>query len=114
VRVWVYQTNHKFQIYAGPIYDQKDTTIGANRVVVPHAFYKMVTDTDAKQTLAFVFPHVETSTGKLADYQVTPRYVETATGITFNIPDDKMQINAIWGTNLKAFMNSKSAGCSIN
>lgn len=112
VRDWAFLTKHTLQVYAGPIYDPaKDKTIGADKVVVPHAFYKIVIDTQTKQTLAFIFPHEPTSTGKLVDYQVTVSAVEKATGVTFNVPNDKNKITTIWKVDLKAFQVDKQRSC---
>lgn len=112
VRAWAFGKGHTMLVYAGPIYDiKKDKTIGPNKVDIPSAFYKIVVDTQTKEHLAFIFPHQATSTGKIADYQVTVLEVEKETGIKFNIPGDKGATIKIWPANPNALAKDKAAVC---
>ena len=86
VRAWAYEREHKMLVYVGPIYSMGNAVIGGNRVIVPHAFYKIVVDLQTKETLAFVFPHHIPKYSKLEDYQVTVSDIEKSTGIRFPVP----------------------------
>lgn len=112
VRSWAYNSGNDLIIYAGPIYDIKENiVIGPNRVTVPHAYYKIVIDTNKKQTLAFIFENSKLPGKDLNYYQVNVLDVERATGIEFNIPDDKSVKNNIWTINTILLSAAKKQKC---
>ena len=72
-------------IVTGPVFEpgKKWQTIGANRVVVPDAFYKVVLDlTPPRKMIGFIVPNRRGSK-KLAKYACTVKAVEDATGLVF-------------------------------
>ena len=112
VRVWAWQTGHAFTVYAGGVYDSStDQSIGPNRVVVPHAFYKIVIDDTTKKSMAWIFPHKENLGTDLTAYQVTVSDVEKSTGIQFSVPDDKSSHNQMLPISIAQFAKAKAAQC---
>lgn len=85
-RGWAAQKNHNITVYAGPIYNAQDKTIGVNKVVVPHAFYKIVIDNTTKEVLAFIFPHAGNQGTDISVVQSSVTEVERQTGIKFPLP----------------------------
>lgn len=86
IRAWAHERKHKMLVYVGPIYSMGNAVIGPNRVIVPHAYYKIVVDLQTKETLAFIFPHHIPKYGKLESYQVTVADIEHQTGVRFPVP----------------------------
>lgn len=113
VRAWAYSRNHELVVYAGPIYDSsKDKTIGADKVVVADGFYKIVVDTQTKETLAFIFPHKGAPDANLVPFLTSVSAVEKATGITFPVPSDKSKVGNLWQTDLKSVAAEKKKECA--
>jgi len=85
VRGWVICGGHReLYVITGPIYGQNPATIGANRVVVPREFFKIVYDPDSGHGVGFILPNVRI--GSRADLQLYARSIEdieTATGLDF-------------------------------
>ena len=93
--------NHYGDIYivAGPIfYTNKYKTIGANRVGVPDAFFKVILCLNKKpKAIGFIYPNVGDH-HDMIDYVKTVDEVENITGIDFfyNLPDDiENQVEAV-------------------
>lgn len=70
---------------SGPVFDtgKEIKTIGANRVGVPQAYYKIIFDlTPPRKMIAFCLPNAG-SQKPLKNFAVTVEYVELLTGLTF-------------------------------
>ena len=111
VRVWTWQSKHPYTVYAGSIYNSDDKTIGQNKVIVPHAFYKIVIDDVTHLSYAWIFPHHEGLGTDLTVYQTTVGVVEKTTGIQFPVPDDKTVINHVMSVNYSAYLHAKTTQC---
>jgi endonuclease G len=112
VRAWAYDRKHTLLIYVGPVYDiTKDKTIGTNKVVVADAFYKIVVDTQTKETLAFIFPHKGAINADLKPFQTSVAEVEKQTGIVFSVPTIKTSITLIWPEDLASVAKEKKIEC---
>ena len=111
---WTFTRQHTLLVYAGPIYSPKDPTIGADKVIVPHAFYKIVTDTQTGESLAFIFPHREDLGNDLTRVQSTIAEVEKATGLVFDLPDNKNLRRPLWPTDYKSVAANKKSVCGKN
>lgn len=110
-RAWVYSTKHSFTIYAGNIWSASSKTIGADKVVVPDALYKILIDDTTKQSIAFIMPNQAGIDQNFAKYQVTVADVEKASGYTFAVPDSKTAKNAIPPVDLKSVAADKKNQC---
>jgi DNA/RNA endonuclease G (NUC1) len=97
---------------SGALYDINNTKkIGANGVVVPSAFWKIIVDNNSKETLAFIFPHQEGLGSDLTKVQVTVAEVERVVGAPFSVPGDKNAKPALWPTFSKAMADEKKKIC---
>lgn len=85
-RGWAAQRGHNITVYAGPIYAMSNPTIGKNKVVVPHKFYKIVIDNTTKEVLAFLFEHKGSQGNDISIVQSTVAKVEAETGLKFPLP----------------------------
>jgi endonuclease G len=110
---WTFSTQHSMAIQAGSIYDMTtDKKIGAG-VVVPHGFYKIITDTTTGATIAFMFDHKEGQGNNLTIVQTTVTAIEKASGIKFSVPKnhDKTVIETIFPTDFKSVAVAKKQQC---
>lgn len=113
IRSWSYNNSTELVVYAGPIYDiTQDTTIGPNNVIVPYAFYKIVVDIKKRQSLAFIFENNKKTGKDINHYQVTVADIEHATGIEFDIPDNKIDKHDIWTINTVILSTAKKKLCN--
>jgi endonuclease G len=113
VRGWVVQRNHPYVIYAGPIYNQSDKTIGPNKVVVPHAFYKIAIDTTTNEVAGFIFPHQAGLGNDLTKVRAPITQIQQLTGITFAYPANviELPLNQLWPVDYGMLTNAKKAKC---
>lgn len=85
VRGWVICGGHaELYVITGPIYGTSPRTIGANRVVVPREYFKIVYDPNSGHGVGFILPNVVI--GSRIDFQPYARSIEdieTATGLDF-------------------------------
>lgn len=79
-------------VVTGPILPETKTkTIGASKMTVPDAYYKVVYDTtEPEKMIGFILPN-ENSSKSLKSFAVTVDAVEMATGLDFfsELPQDK-------------------------
>jgi endonuclease G len=112
VRAWAH-SGRTLTLYVGPIWNANDPTIGPDKVVVAHSYYKIIVDDKTKQTLAFVMDNLATDQGDdLAPFQTTVAQIENLTGVTFNVPDSKTVKNGIWPVDIQKEEADKKAACS--
>jgi len=112
-RAWVYATKHSYSIIAGNIWSESSKTIGANKVVVPDALYKILIDNNTKKSIAFMMPNQNGISPDFTKYQVTVADIEKASGYTFNVPDVKNVKNPIPPVDLKTVADDKKNQCRI-
>lgn len=95
IRGWSIDRQHNMTIYVGPVYAPADKTIGPNKVVVAHAFYKIVIDDVTNEVLVFEFSHAP-SNFDLARFIVPLDEVQHDTGIKFPLPANATFPKALW------------------
>ena len=78
--------NKEIYVVTGPVFlpDRQVITVGASRVAVPHAYYKVILDMTPPETKAigFIVPN-SGSKKPLSEFAVTVDAVERATGLDF-------------------------------
>jgi len=110
-RAWVYSTKHPFTEYAGNIYTSASKTIGADKVVIPDALFKIVIDDTSKKSYAFLMSNTSGLDSDFTKYQVTVADVEKVTGSTFPVPDSKTVKNPLLPVDLKTLADDKKKQC---
>lgn len=116
IRSWVLQRNHPMVIYAGPIYNTADPVIGISKVIIPHAFYKIVIDTISNEVLGFIFPHTGGLGNDLRTVRAPILQIEQLTGVDFIYPTNAVELplNQIWAVNFGALINAKRSKCGTS
>ena len=116
VRTWSAGDKKNLIVYVGPIYNNKDKTIGEGKVTVPHAFYKIIIDENSGEVLAFIFPQKEALGNDLSKFQTTVKDIENETDITFKLPKgaNKTIKTKLWDYSVKALLNDKKDACKLN
>lgn len=110
---WVYSRQTNILVYAGPIYQYNNPTIGNNKVIIPSGFYKIIIDTRTGETLAFLFPHQERLGNDLSVVQSTVAQIEQYAGVRFPVPAnmDKNVKLPIWPIDFKGVADAKRKQC---
>lgn len=113
VRGWAVQRGHTMLIYAGPVYAANDPVIGANHVVVPHAFFKIVVDGNTNEVAGFLFPQAGNQGNDLTKVRASVAQIQQLTGINFGFPGTLKEQPAgqVWPVDFGALTNSKKAVC---
>lgn len=114
VRGWTTQLGHPFVVYAGPLYGPGDKVIGLNKVVVPHAFFKIVIDKMTGQTAGFIFPHMGNIVKELPHNRAPLAQIEQLSGIKFAYPDNVSELprDVLWPMDYKQLIKDKELSCS--
>lgn len=83
IREWAAEDS-ALVIVCGPLIDKKDSTIGKNRIAVPHAFFKVILApyVSSPRAIGFIFKN-EKDVSPLRSYTATVDSVESLTGIDF-------------------------------
>ncbi len=110
-RAYSKNTGHTVHIYVGPIYSKQDITIG-NGVVIPHAFFKIITDLETKETYVSIFPHAQSKAG-LSTFVTSLAEVQRQTGLVLPLPENGKFVIDMWSTRTKSVRASKNAICTI-
>ena len=114
IRSWAYDRGN-LTIYVGPIYNrQSERTIGANRVVVPDAFFKIVIDNRTQTHLAFQFAHVENLPDHVRYMQTTVARIQSETGIQFPVLGDIHTQTPLWNINTRPYGIARNKSCARN
>ena len=113
VRGWATQLGHPLVVYAGPIYGPGDISIGANKVVVPHAFFKIVIDTTTNQVAGFLFNHEGGQGNDLTKVRAPIAQIQQLSGVTFAYPANatELPLDQLWPVDFGALTKSKQAKC---
>jgi endonuclease G, mitochondrial len=113
VRGWAFQRGHTYLIYAGPVYGSGDPVIGSDHVVVPHAFFKIVLDTNTQEMAGFLFPHTGNQGNDLLKVRATVAQIQQLTGIQFEFPPGVKELpgNQLWPVDFGSLTQSKRNVC---
>ena len=114
VRGWAVQTNQDIYIYTGPIYDPaKNKTIGANKVVVPHGFFKIVINTVTLEYAGWTFPNEGDLGNDLLKLRTLVKDISKQTGLTFPVPASgrELALDKAWPVDFGALTRAKREKC---
>ena len=101
VRSWAIKKRILY-VYTGVIFDDdKNKTIGPNKVIIPKYFYKVIYAPKLKKVLAFLMPnkYVPATKQAIINSQVSVKEIEDLTGYNFfpNLPGTKKnKKNKLW------------------
>jgi endonuclease G len=110
-RSWAVGRKNPILVYVGPIYDTKlDITIGSSRVVVPHAFYKVLVDQKTGDTLAFIYAQTESTEGP-DTFLSSLAEVQRQTGVVLPMPKNAKFNKTTWPVTASS-IKQKAATCS--
>ena len=113
-RGWAISRQHTLIIYAGSIYDRKqDSTIGVRQVTVPHAFFKIIIDTETNEVQPFLFKH-EGSSESLQTFLTSVAEIQRQSGLVIPLPTGAKISKTLWETKVKSAVASKKMACAIN
>ena len=108
-RSWALDRDLK--IYVGTIYRKRGaSTIGANSVVVPAAFFKVLVDTQSREVVAFIYPN-EASLDDPRTFQTSLAEVQRQAGITLPMPPGRIFRDTLWPVTASA-ASKKAVTCS--
>ena len=119
VRGWAVQLNQPYTIYVGAVYGAGDETIANGRIVVPHAYYKIVVNQQTKEVAGWMFPHTkpyQNLGNDLTRFRLPISQIQTQAGVNFHYPQGvkELQPGTEWPVNFGALTNAKRAKCGAN
>lgn len=115
IRGWTYQLNQTFTIYVGAIYNKNNPVIG-NGVVVPHAFYKIVINTNTGAVAGWVFPHVKPYPNlgnDLTKFRLPIQQIQQQANVQFAFPPNARELSPgqEWNVNFGELTKAKRRIC---
>jgi DNA/RNA endonuclease G (NUC1) len=119
VRGWAVQLNQPFTIYVGAMYGAGDEFITNGKIIVPHAYYKIVINNATGEVAGWVFPHTKPYVNLGNDLKVFRQPVATimqTAGVKYAFPANakELAVGAEWPVNFGALTNAKRAKCGSN
>jgi endonuclease G len=110
-RSWAVGRKNPILVYVGPIYNVKlDPTIGSNRVVVPHAFYKVLVDQKTGDALAFIYAQADSTDGP-DTFLSSLAQVQRQTGVVLPMPKNAKFSKTTWPVTASS-IKQKATTCS--
>lgn len=112
-RAWAVQFG-ALDIADGPIFGQHPKTIGAHKIAVPDAYWKVVYSETKHQAVAIIMQNVPTAKGHLPMYVVSVTDAERASGVHISLPADVDRVHVVlpWSVDNAGFAKAKKAACS--
>jgi endonuclease G len=116
IRGWAVQTNQSYTIFVGAMYGAGNEFIGANKVIVPHGYYKIVINNNTKQIAGWRFPHTKPYVNlgnDLTKFRQPVANIMQEAGVKYAFPAGAVEIapGAEWPVNFGALTNAKRAKC---
>jgi endonuclease G len=82
IRDWS-KSHEALIVITGPIFNDFEPTIGANKVVVPDEFYKIAFDPETFEAIAFILPNERQPADSYKTHVVSIQVIERKTGLNF-------------------------------
>ena len=119
VRGWAVQTNQSYTIFVGAMYGAGDEFIGNGKIIVPHAYYKIVINNQTGQIAGWRFPHTKPYVNlgnDLTKFRVPVAQIMQEAGVKYAFPGNavELQPGQEWPVNFGALTNAKRAKCGAN
>jgi len=116
VRGWAVQTNQSYTVFVGAMYGAGDEFIANGRIIVPHAYYKIVINNQTGQIAGWRFPHTKPYVNlgnDLTKFRLPVSQIMTEAGVKFAFPANAVELNPgqEWPVNYGALTNAKRARC---
>ena len=118
IRGWAVQRNQPFTIYVGAYYGTGNEKIG-NGVVVPHGYYKIVTNNATGEVAGWQFPHKKPY-GNLGNdltvFRAPLAQIQEYAGVKYHFPQNakELQPGKEWPVDYGMLTNAKRAKCKTN
>lgn len=112
VRAWA-RTRQALIVYVGPIYEKSTPLIGADKLLVPSAFFKVVVDPTTKQVMGFIMPQKAIRKGSPVPWRALLSDIQSRAAITLALPSGYEEVaNAsTWPADLKGWRRAHTAAC---
>jgi endonuclease G len=111
IRAWAW-AGDPLWIITGPAYDAKsDRKIGADKVDVPTAFWKVIVDEKTNEYLAFEMPQKAGLGTDLAKFMVPLKTIEGQTRIEIPLPRNAIHSELLWPADEKGYNAAEKAAC---
>lgn len=119
VRGWAVQLNQPYTIYVGAMYGAGDEFIANGKIIVPHAYYKIVINNATGQVAGWRFPHTKPYVNlgnDLTKFRVSIADIQKEAGVQYHFPANAKELapGTEWPVNFGALTNAKRAKCGAN
>lgn len=119
VRGWAVQTNQSYTIFVGAMYGAGNEFIANGRIIVPHAYYKIVVNNQTGQVAGWRFPHAKPYVNlgnDLTKFRVSVTDLQAEAGVKYALPANAKELapGTEWPVNFGALTNAKRAKCGKN
>jgi endonuclease G len=119
VRGWAVQLNQSYTIYVGAMYGTGDEFIANGRIIVPHAYYKIVINNQTGQVAGWRFPHTKPYVNLGNDLTVFRKPIADImkeAGVQYHFPANakEVQPGQEWPVNFGALTQAKRNKCGAN
>jgi DNA/RNA endonuclease G (NUC1) len=99
------------QVYVGPIYSETPKTIGADKLPVPSAFYKIVVDRQTGEEIGFIMPNKPIKKGAAQPWHAAIATIEDRANISLPGPPNASEIATAWPADLAGWRTAHDAIC---
>ena len=110
VRAWAL-TRGDLQVYVGPIYGETPKTIGADKLSVPSAFYKIVVDRQTGEEVGFIMPNKSIKKGAAQPWRAAIETIEDRANISVPKPPEASESSIAWPADLAGWRAAHSTAC---
>jgi endonuclease G len=110
VRAWAL-TRGELQVYVGPIYGETSKTIGADKLPIPSAFYKIVLDRQTGEEVGFIMPNKPIKKGAAQPWHAAIATIEDRANISLPRPPDALENSKAWPADLVGWRRAHNTAC---
>ena len=119
MRGWAVQRNQSFTVFVGAIYGAGDEYIANGKIIVPHAYYKIVVNQATNEVAGWMFPHTkpyQNLGNDLTRFRMPVSQIQTAAGVNFKYPagTKELEPGKEWPVDFGALTNAKRQKCGKN